>query len=225
MTYVREFMGRLFEPFVRSKDRRVRKIQGSGLGLAITHNIVQMMNGTIAVKSEPEKGTRVTVKIYLRLPGKEETVPAGARDAETDQKSPLQELAERDFSGHRALLVEDNESNADIICEILEMVGLEIEQVWNGQEAVEKMAASEDGYYDIIFMDIQMPVMDGYEAAKAIRAQERLYAKKVPILAMSANAFAEDIQLSLAAGMNEHISKPIDLKKLEESLCKWLPGK
>ncbi len=104
------------------------------------------------------------------------------------------------------------------------MVGLEIEQVWNGEEAIERISAAEDGYYDIIFMDIQMPVMDGYEAAKAIRSLDRTYAKKVPILAMSANAFAEDIQLSLAAGMNEHISKPVDLKKLEEALCRWLPG-
>ena len=208
---------------MRGKDRRVRKIQGSGLGLAITHNIVQMMNGSIYVKSELENGTKVTTKIFLKLPKEEETASSRPEASEEDQKSPIQELSEKDFSGRRALLVEDNESNADIICEILEMVGLEIEQVWNGQEAVEKITAAEDGYYDIIFMDIQMPVMDGYEAAKAIRALERPYAKKVPILAMSANAFAEDIQLSLAAGMNEHISKPIDLKKLEESLCRWLP--
>lgn len=218
-----EFTGHLFEPFVRGKDRRVRKIQGSGLGLAITHNIVQLMNGSIYVKSEPENGTKITTKIFLKLPKEEETASSQPEASEEDQKSPIQELSEKDFSGRRALLVEDNESNADIICEILEMVGLELEQVWNGQEAVEKITAAEDGYYDIIFMDIQMPVMDGYEAAKAIRALERPYAKKVPILAMSANAFAEDIQLSLAAGMNEHISKPIDLKKLEESLCRWLP--
>ncbi len=219
-----EFTGHLFEPFVRGTDRRVRKTQGSGLGLAITHNIVQMMNGSIYVKSEPEDGTKVTVKIFLRVSGKEEAVSSQENHTESEQKSPIQELSEKNFSGCRALLVEDNESNADIICEILEMVGLEIEQVWNGEEAIERISAAEDGYYDIIFMDIQMPVMDGYEAAKAIRSLDRTYAKKVPILAMSANAFAEDIQLSLAAGMNEHISKPVDLKKLEEALCRWLPG-
>ena len=219
-----EFAGHIFEPFVRGTDRRVRKIQGSGLGLAITHNIVQMMNGSIYVKSEPEDGTKVTVKIFLRVPGKDGTAPSQENNTESEQKSPIQELSEKDFSGCRALLVEDNESNADIICEILEMVGLEIEQVWNGEEAIERISAAEDGYYDIIFMDIQMPVMDGYEAAKTIRSLDRTYAKKVPILAMSANAFAEDIQLSLEAGMNEHISKPVDLKKLEESLCRWLTG-
>lgn len=220
-----EFVERLFKPFVRAKDRRVEKIQGSGLGLAITNNIVRMMNGGIYVKSEPEKGTKVTVKIFLKLSEAKGLKTITGDESEEDQKSPIQALSERDFSGHRVLMVDDNESNADIIREILEMVGLEVEQAWNGQEAIEMISAAEDWYYNIVFMDIQMPVMDGCEAVKAIRRLDRSYAKEVPILAMSANAFAEDIQASLAAGMNEHISKPIDLKKLEEALCRWLPEK
>lgn len=220
----RELVQSLFEPFVRGKDRRVEKIAGSGLGLAITNNIVKMLNGTIWVNSEPEAGTRVTVKIFLKLQKKGDISHTRfAEEARMEEKTPIQALTERDFSGNRVLMVEDNESNADIIREILEMVGLEVEQAWNGREAVEMIATAKDWYYGVVFMDIQMPVMDGYEATRAIRQLNSAYAREVPILAMSANAFAEDVQTSLAAGMNEHISKPIDFRKLGEALHRWLP--
>lgn len=219
-----ETIQHVFEPFVRAKDRRVEKIPGSGLGLAITSNIVKMLNGIIQVESEPEAGTKVTVRIFLKLQEKRDISLAKlTADAEAEEKTPIEALTERDFSGHRVLMVEDNESNANIIQEILEMVGLKVDHVWNGKEAVEIIAAAKDWYYGVVFMDIQMPVMDGYEATKAIRQLNSKYAREVPILAMSANAFAEDVQASLAAGMNEHIAKPVDFRKLGESLEKWLP--
>lgn len=223
-----ELVERMFDPFAHAKDHHEDNVQGSGLGLAIIHNFIQMMNGVIYVKSEPGKGMKAITKIYLKLSGSQRShlfQSMAGEEAGKNEKSPIETLAERDFSGNRVLMVEDNESNADIIREILKMVGLEVEHAWNGKEAVEKIAAAEDWYYNIVFMDIQMPVMDGYEAARAIRGMKRPYAKEVPILAMSANAYAEDIHASLMVGMNEHISKPIDFRKLEESLCRWLPDR
>lgn len=343
-----EYLQHLFEPFERAEDRRVEKIQGTGLGLAITKNIVQMMNGTIEVESELNKGTRFTVTIFLKLQEKDNAIPyekfaelsvivadddeascettceilselgiksewvlsgekvmervvarwqagepynvllidwkmpgmdgvsvtreirrqlgnsiaivilsaydwsdielearaAGATaflskplfrsrmehvfhelvgyEPQENPKSSLEKLAAQDFSGRRALLVEDNELNAEIAEEILKMTGLEVEHAWNGKEAVDMVAAVADGYYDIIFMDIQMPIMNGQEATRAIRAMEREYTGKVPILAMSANAFAEDVLESIASGMNEHIAKPIDFNRLKTALDKWL---
>lgn len=136
--------------------------------------------------------------------------------------SDLDALKNEDFSGKRALLVEDNPLNAEIAGEILEMAGLEIEYALNGKEAVDIMTNAEDGYFDVVFMDIQMPIMNGYEAARAIRALPRNYTKSVPILAMTANAFAEDVAAAKNAGMNEHIAKPIDFEQLTITLKKWL---
>ena len=126
------------------------------------------------------------------------------------------------LEGRRALLVEDNELNAEIAEEILEMTGLEVEHAYDGTEALDMMTASEDGYYDIIFMDIQMPKMNGYDAARAIRAMKRNYCKQIPIVAMTANAFAEDVQAAKTVGMNEHIAKPIDMKNLVKVLNRWI---
>ncbi len=126
-----------------------------------------------------------------------------------------------EFSGKKALLVEDNELNAEIAIEILKMTGLAIDHVWNGKEAVDTLASSADGYYDLVLMDIQMPVMNGYEATRAIRGLERDYLKRIPIIAMSANAFAEDVQMAKAAGMDEHISKPLDLERLTGVLSRY----
>lgn len=141
---------------------------------------------------------------------------------ERNKESSLQELEREDFSGHRALLAEDNELNAEIAMEIFGMTGLKVELAQNGKEAFEKMQQAEDDYYDIIFMDIQMPVMNGYESVRAIRGLDREYAKKVPIIAMSANAFAEDVQEARAAGMNEHVAKPLDFECLKKVLGKYL---
>jgi len=344
----REFQKSMFEPFSRAEDERVEKVQGTGLGMAITKNIVQMMNGTIDVESELNKGTKITVTIYLKLQDVDENITyeqfvdlpilvadddeaaceytcallgelgmkgewvltgreavecvtrhheadddyyaviidwkmpgmdgvatakeirkrvgdslpiiilsaydwsdieveakeAGVNafiskplfksrmahifndlmgnDEDADQKSFLEDLSKTDFSGCRALLVEDNDLNAEIAEEIFHMMGLKVDHARNGKEAVDRMASSEEGYYDIVFMDIQMPIMNGYEATRAIRFLNREYTKKVPILAMSANAFAEDVQAAKTAGMNEHIAKPLDFRQLETVLKKWI---
>ena len=127
-----------------------------------------------------------------------------------------------DFSGKKLLLVEDNELNMEIAKDLIGMTGMVIDEAWNGEEAVEKMAASKTGYYDLILCDIQMPIMDGYEATKRIRSMDRPDAKTVPIIAMTANAFAEDKVRALETGMNGHISKPIDLNELFTTLDKVL---
>ena len=146
----------------------------------------------------------------------------GGVEEESGSDSPLQTFDEMDLSAYRCLLVEDNELNAEIATEILEESGLNIDHVWDGAEAVETMLQAEDGKYDIVLMDIQMPKMNGYNATRAIRASERKYLKTVPIIAMTANAFAEDVQAARTAGMNEHIAKPIDLKVLAKIMDKWL---
>lgn len=342
------FLEHLFEPFARAEDERVQKMQGTGLGMAITRNIVQMMNGDIAIDSEKGKGTKVTVTIYLQLqeddgdisyedfeklsvlvvdgdksacksacgvlkelgmraagvlsveaamekiitadrigdgfwavildwnmvgmdgtaiieeirrsagkdapkmmisaydwPDIEQEAKAAGADAfvgkplfksrmaqsfrkllggvkepegEDTPKTPSKER----FAGKRALLVEDNEINAEIAREILGMAGIETDWAENGKKAVDIMTEAKDGDYDIIFMDIQMPVLNGYEAARAIRALPGDYAKRVPIIAMSANAFADDVQQAVHSGMNEHITKPIDIGQLMKTLKKWL---
>ena len=127
-----------------------------------------------------------------------------------------------DLASFRALLVEDNELNAEIAVEILKMTGIAVERVSNGIEAVDKMTECEDGYYDIIFMDIQMPKMNGYDATRALRAMDRNYCRRIPIIAMTANAFAEDVQAAKTVGMNEHIAKPFEAKTLAKTLEKWL---
>ncbi len=343
-----EFLERLYEPFTRAEDGRVAKIQGTGLGMTITRNIVQLMNGRIDVKSEPDQGTKFTVTIFLKLQEGEESVSDDkladlpilvVDDDETscestcemlndlgmlgeyvlcgeeavkcvvtrheadddffavilDWKMPgmdgiavtreirrqvgedvpiiiisaydwseievsaraaganaflskplfkskmlylfkellgnekhlqsltaLQTIRKDNFSGKRTLIVEDNELNAEIAGEILGMTGLEVEYAKDGREAFDKVAEAEAGYYDIVFMDIQMPIMDGYEATRAIRSLPGDYARKVPIIAMTANAFMGDVQACKAVGMNEHIAKPLDIDHLLRVLNQWL---
>lgn len=343
-----EYLTHIFEPFSRAEDLRTSKIQGTGLGMAITQNIVHMMNGNITVESQPGKGSKFTVTIYLslqdaqdidtseladlsvlvvddddcacrslctmlddigmrsegctsgqdavaavqralntalpfyaaildwKMPGMDgldtaraikrlvgDTLPiiilsaydwsdiemearAAGVDAflskpvfksglirmfkslrneapeEPSQTSPLEPLLQNDFSGRRVLLVEDNDLNREIAREILEMAGLTVEEAENGKIAVDMFSASKAGYYSLILMDIQMPIMNGYDAAAAIRALKRTDALRVPILAMTANAFVEDIQAAKAAGMNEHLAKPIDFETLSSVLKKYL---
>jgi len=145
----------------------------------------------------------------------------GKETPETEKNS-LDQYDEASFRGKRVLLVEDNELNAEIAGEILEMTGLEVDHAWNGREAVDKVAAAQDGYYDLVFMDIQMPGMNGYETTETIRAMERPSMKSLPIVAMSANAFAEDVQMAKAAGMDEHVAKPLDFERLLEVLNRFL---
>lgn len=208
----REFLEHLYEPFTRAQEEWVNKIQGAGLGMAITKNIVQMMNGEIQAESEPGKGTRFTVTVFLKL-GKEE---------QQRKTATVSTLSRGEFEGKKALLVEDNDLNREIASEVLHMLGIETDHACNGKEAVDKMAEAEPGCYDVIFMDIQMPVLNGYEAAKAIRALPGDYAENIPIIAMTANAFAEDVQTARRVGMNDHIMKPFDLERLLSALRKWL---
>ena len=135
---------------------------------------------------------------------------------------PMTELEQMDFSGRRAMLVEDNALNAEIAEEFLTMTGLTVEHAWDGMEAVDKVSEAPDGHYDIIFMDIQMPRMNGYDATRAIRAMDRDYCRQVPIVAMTANAFAEDVQAAKTVGMNEHIAKPLELGVLAKALRRWV---
>lgn len=143
-------------------------------------------------------------------------------DEQTEQGTPLLEISNMKLSGKRILLAEDNDLNAEIAAEILEMTGVKVERAADGTIAVDMMTACEDGYYDLIFMDIQMPQMNGYDATRAIRAMNRSYCKQIPIIAMTANAFAEDVQAAKTVGMNEHIAKPLDMKALAKALGRWL---
>lgn len=343
----KEFLSQIFEPFARADSQRVTEIQGTGLGMPITKNIVNMMNGDIKIESEPRKGTKVTVTIFLKvregqsismeelvdlpvlvvdddidscestvsildsigmageytdngekaikivekrhkqendffavivdwkMPGMDgiETtkqirnkigrhipiimlsaydyadIETEARAAGVDAfiakplfksrlttafkqvvggarnsiaAAELFTVAKQDYLNRRILIVEDNEINREIAVEIVGMTGAIIETAVNGKEALDMVAAAETGYYDLIFMDIQMPVMNGYDASAAIRNLDGQKGKIVPIVAMTANAFAEDVIMAKNAGINEHIAKPIDFEKLGEIMKRWL---
>ncbi|EEG74632.1 ATPase/histidine kinase/DNA gyrase B/HSP90 domain protein [[Clostridium] hylemonae DSM 15053] len=221
-----EYIPHIFEPFSRAEDTRINKIQGTGLGLAITQNIVNMMNGTIEVQSEPENGSRFIVAVPLDLYREDMTTSAQLKSQSVTPDEEAARLVEEEppssLSGRRILLVEDNDLNREIASELLEMHGCSIEAAENGKLAVEKFARSAPEEYDCILMDIQMPVMDGYEAARAIRALKRDDARTVPILALTANAFATDLAKAHNAGMNDHIAKPIDVERLLETLNRWM---
>ena len=341
-----EFQKIMFEPFSRADDHRTTKVQGTGLGMAIARNIVNLMNGDIQVESAPNKGTKITVTVYLKLQenekeqekelldlpvlvvdddktccestvatlqeigiagewvltGKEAVERCYARHEtnrdyfavildwkmpamdgiatarrirecvgeevtiiiltsfdfseieeearaagvnafmakplfrsrltatlrqftsgkkEKNARNYLKDFAKENYAGKRILLVEDNELNREIATEIIGMTGVTIDIAENGKIAVEKVMEAPEKWYDLIFMDIQMPIMNGYEATAAIRALAGSRGK-VPIIAMTANAFAEDVQLAKNTGMNEHIAKPLDLNKLNDVLKQWL---
>lgn len=210
-----EFAAKIFEPFARASDSRTSEIEGTGLGMTIALNIARMMNGTIDVQSTLGKGSAFKATVYLRphqqIPSSKASVPAAGIDS-------LQEISCR---GKQVLLVEDNELNLEIAVELLKYAGLNITTAKNGLEGLDKFKAAPPGTYALILMDIQMPVMNGLEAAKAIRALPVKDAQTVPIVAMTANAFPEDIAATLQAGMNEHLSKPIDLEQFHSILQKW----
>ena len=219
-----DYVQRIFEPFSRAEDQRVDKIQGTGLGMAITRSIVQMMDGDIQVESRLGEGTRFTVTVYLKLQekGAENDGTDGTGWDSSGGDESLAGIESLDFSGRRALLVEDNDLNREIAMEILETAGLAVEEAADGKEAVQQVSQHGDGYYDIIFMDVRMPRMNGYDATCAIRAMEMSYCKTVPIVAMTADAFAEDVRAAKNAGMNEHVSKPLNFKHLGMVMRKLL---
>ncbi len=218
----REFLERIYEPFSRDANTRIGQIQGTGLGMAITMNFVRMMNGTIDVDSSLGNGTQFVITLSLKLNSENDNENMSAGAVETTGNADGDAFFHLDYTGKRALLVEDNELNAEIACEILQMIGMQVDIASNGQEAVEMFSDASENRYDIIFMDVQMPVMNGYDATKAIRAMSGTYAAKVPIIAMTANAFSEDVAAAKASGMNEHIAKPLDLKQLQKALARWL---
>ena len=208
----KEFIKHIFEPFERERTSTVSKIQGTGLGMAITKNIVDMMGGTIEVESQKGVGTEFIIRLELRLQAE-----AGAANEEgAKQHSHAEGVAE--FAGKRLLLAEDNELNREIACMLLSKYGFVIDTAENGQEAVDLVAASAPGYYDLVLMDIQMPVMDGHEATRKIRSLENKVLAKVPVVAMTANAFDEDRKAAKECGMNGFISKPINMQEVVQAL-------
>ena len=203
-----EFQEHLFEPFTQETDGARTRYEGTGLGLAIVKKLVDAMHGTVTCESKKNVGTTFRVQLTFLI----------------DQEYQMEqsESDETILQGKHVLLVEDNELNMEIAEYMFLDRGAEVTKAWDGQEAVEKFAESENGYYDVIFMDIMMPKMNGLEAARAIRALERNDAKKIPMIAMSANAFSDDIQQSMDAGMDAHIAKPIDEKKILLACSKLL---
>ena len=206
-----EFAKRVFEPFERERTSTVSKIQGTGLGMAIAKNIIDMMGGTIDLHTKKGEGTEFVLRLELVL----QTQP---KPVEAKQQELLPEASSEYFAGKRLLLVEDNELNREIACMILCKYGFELETAENGQEAVEMVAAAAPGYYDLVLMDIQMPIMDGHEATRRIRALENPELAKVPIVAMTANAFDEDRRAAKDCGMNGFISKPINMQEVIQAL-------
>ena len=204
-----DFKDTIFDAFTRAESSMTNKIQGTGLGMAITKNLVEAMGGTIDVESELGQGSCFEVLIDLRIA--EDRFVSSAEQAEKD------EPAGNVLKGMRFLCAEDNELNAEILMELLKIEGAECTICENGKRVLEAFEQSAPGDYDMILMDVQMPVMNGYEATKAIRRSSHELAKTIPIIAMTANAFSEDIQHSLAAGMNAHVSKPIEMKVLEKT--------
>ena len=210
----KEYLPTLFDAFTRERNTTVGKISGTGLGMAIVKKLVEMQGGTIEVESEPGKGSRFIVTL-------EHPIADEAHYKQEEQQAKSAQGAEL-IKGKRILLAEDNDLNAEIALFILRNMGLEVERVEDGAQCVSTLEQQPAGTYDLIFMDVQMPKMDGYTATQNIRALDDKEKAAIPIVAMTANAFAEDRERALAAGMNGHIAKPIDVKKLEQALVKLL---
>lgn len=206
----REFQSHMFEAFERERTSTESSTVGTGLGLAIVRRLVDLMDGAIEVQSEQGKGTAISVTLSL-----------SPSDAAPAAEAP-HEVQNADLSGVRLLLAEDNELNREIANTLLEAKGAVITNAVNGAEAVELFRNSPPGTFDVILMDVMMPVMDGLTAAKTIRALDRPDAKTIPIFAMTANAFSEDVAKSLAAGMNEHLSKPLNMDVLLSTVRKYI---
>lgn len=242
-----EYLKNLFIPFERANDSRINHIKGTGLGMPIVKNIVEMMNGDIQVESKLDVGTKFIITIFLEIQNaSNDNMGSKLTDLESDiyskimqtkdgqglediyqsdempKENFLQIYSEKDFSDKYMLIVEDNEFNAEVLGEVLKSTGVHIDYAKNGQEAVDIITNTQKDYYNIILMDVKMPVMDGYAAAKAIRSLSGSYYKNIPIVAMTAHAFADDIRTAKRAGMDEHIAKPLDFKMLMIILNKYL---
>ena len=197
-----EFQKHIFEPFAQEHTGSRTKFAGTGLGMPITKKLVEKMGGTISFESEEDVGTKFVIRFPFKI------------DMEADKRKEENDISEKSITGLHILLAEDNELNMEIAEFMLQNKGAEVTKAWNGQEAVELFSKSKPNEFDVIIMDIMMPVMNGYEAAKLIRALDREDARVIPIIAMTANAFTEDRIRAKEAGMDEHISKPVDVKLL-----------
>ena len=213
-----KFINRIFRPFEQERADTAKQYGGTGLGMAITDQLVKLMGGEIVVESTPEVGSDFSV--YLHLPIASKPVETMELPKKTGQEQTDQE--EDVFRGRRILVAEDNEMNAMIATEILEEMGAEVLTAENGQEAVEAFSSHPEQYFDFILMDVQMPVMDGREAVRTIRAMHRADARKIPIFALSADAFVEDERLSAESGMNGHFAKPVDFIALRHEIKNFL---
>ena len=209
-----EFLGHLFEPFTRS--RTAARIEGTGLGLSITKGLINLMDGEISVESQVNKGSTFQVELEC-------DVAQDSKEARLEHAGEKTHLEEGNlFAGCCFLIAEDNEINAEILCELLWMYGAKTVVKTDGAQAVQAFRDEAPGTYDAILMDIQMPEMNGYEATRTVRKMDRPDAKEIPIIAMTANAFSEDVQASIDAGMNAHVAKPIDVNILQATLSKAL---
>lgn len=228
-----EFIAHIFETFSREQTSTVSGIEGMGLGMAIVKKIVDRMGGTIMVKSRQGEGTEVIVILKfkvssqpvaneMRALSRPEQMETFLEKEKAKQENLKEENSENPFKNKKILLVEDNELNREIAVELLKEAGFILDTAEDGTIAVEKMRTAKSGQYDLILMDIQMPVMDGYEAVRQIRKLKNPETANIPIIAMTANAFEEDRQKALEAGMNEHVAKPIDLARVLEVVKKVL---
>ena len=197
-----EFQKRIFEPFAQEHTGSRAKFAGTGLGMAISKKLVEEMGGTITFESEKGVGTTFVIRVPFKI------------DLDADKREESKDVSEKSIKGMHVLLAEDNELNMEIAEFLLQNEGAEVTRAWNGQEIVELFRKSESGEFDVILMDIMMPIINGYEAAKRIRSLDREDAKKIPIIAMTANAFTEDRIRAKEAGMDEHVAKPIDVELL-----------
>ena len=197
-----EFQKHIFEPFAQEHTGSRAKFAGTGLGMAISKKLVEEMGGTITFESEKGVGTTFVIRVPFKI------------DPDADKREEQTDASEKSIKGLHILLAEDNELNMEITEFVLQNEGADLTKAWDGQEAVELFRNSEPGEFDVILMDIMMPVMDGYEAAKMIRSLDREDAKEIPIIAMTANAFTEDRIKAKAAGMDEHVAKPVDVELL-----------
>ena len=208
---VKEEQERVFRSFEQASGANPSKQKGTGLGLSISNRLVQMMGRNIQLESELGKGSTFSFSIPLALG--------------EDMETAAEETREISFAGCRVLVVEDNELNAEIAQCLLEERDFEVDCVYDGAQAVERIRTTEPGTYDVILMDIMMPVMDGLDAARAIRSMEREDCHTVPIIAMSANAFDDDLKKSVECGMNGHLSKPVEVEKLYRTLDEVIYGR
>ena len=219
----REFADKIFTAFERERTSTDSGVEGTGLGMSITKSIVDLMGGTIEVITSPGSGTTIIIRLKMQIAEEKDVKDAANDQQETeDRTEETQTSMTFDFTGRRVLLVEDNMVNMEIAKMILSKSGFTVETAENGKIAVDMVASSEPGYYDVVLMDIQMPVMDGYEATRRIRALSSPDLARIPILAMTANAFKEDELAALEAGMQAHIAKPVDIKLLMKTLASVL---